>query len=176
MAKEATKHDALYLDCIHCGLCLPSCPTYRVLGTEMDSPRGRIYLMRAYDEGRAKITGTFVEHMSRCLDCRACETVCPSGVHFGHMMEDMRATIVGEQSTHWISRLVLNHVFPYPWRFHLAARSLQLYRHSGLQEFLRTSGLLKRMSPRMAAAEALMPDTGIESGVTLDSYHRADGR
>ena len=63
-----------YLDCVHCGLCLPSCPTYRVLGNEMDSPRGRIYLMRAYDEGRTTITDSFVEHMFRCLDCRACET------------------------------------------------------------------------------------------------------
>ena len=69
-----------WLDCVHCGLCLSACPTYRVLGNEMDSPRGRIYLMRALDEGRAEITDTFVEHMFRCLDCRACETACPSGV------------------------------------------------------------------------------------------------
>ena len=71
----------------------------------MDSPRGRIYLMRAFDEGRAKITDSFVEHMFRCLDCRACETACPSGVHFGHMMEEMRGKIVEERPAHWIARL-----------------------------------------------------------------------
>lgn len=167
--------DKLYLDCIHCGLCLPSCPTYRVLGNEMDSPRGRIYLMRAYDEGRTNITASFVEHMFRCLDCRACETVCPSGVHFGHMMEEMRAGIVEQRPAHWLSRLVLNHVFPYPWRFQLASRLLELYRHSGLQGMVRETGLLKRLAPRMAAAEALMPQIGFEQGVAPDSLYRAEG-
>lgn len=166
----------LYLDCIHCGLCLSSCPTYRVLGSEMDSPRGRIYLMRAFDEGRAKITDTFVEHMFRCLDCRACETACPSGVHFGHMMEEMRGKIVDERSAHWISRLVLKHVFPYPWRFQLAARMMGIYRQSGIQDFVRETGLLERVAPRLAAAEAMMPDCGIDSGVTLDSFYAAEGK
>jgi glycolate oxidase iron-sulfur subunit len=147
-----------------------------VLGSEMDSPRGRIYLMRAYDEGRAKITDTFVEHMFRCLDCRACESACPSGVHFGEMMENMRAKVVVERPAHWLSRLTLKHVFPYPWRFQLAARALQLYRLSGLQGFVRATGLLERAAPRMAAAEALMPEVDIESGVTLDSFHRAEGK
>lgn len=164
----------LYLDCVHCGLCLPSCPTYRVLGNEMDSPRGRIYLMRAYDEGRTKITDTFVEHMFRCLDCRACETACPSGVHFGHMMEEMRGKIVDERPANWIAQLMLKHVFPYPWRFQLAARALQLYGQSGFQGFLRETGLLKRLAPRMAAAEMLMPEIGIESGVTMDSRYPAE--
>jgi glycolate oxidase iron-sulfur subunit len=166
----------LYLDCIHCGLCLSSCPTYRVLGSEMDSPRGRIYLMRAFEEGRAKITDSFVEHMFRCLDCRACETACPSGVHFGHMMEEMRGRIVDERPANWITRAVLKHVFPYPWRFQLAARLLQLYRASGIQSFVRETGLLKRVMPEMAAAEALMPEVGVESGLTLDSFHRAQGK
>lgn len=175
MVKEGTKHPELYLDCVHCGLCLPSCPTYRVLGTEMDSPRGRIYLMRAYDEGRTKITESFVEHMFRCLDCRACETACPSGVHFGEMMESMRAEIVTERSTHWLSRLVLKHVFPYPWRFDLASRALHLYRQSGFQGFVRSTGLLERLAPKVAMAEALMPDVEIERGVALESFHRAEG-
>jgi glycolate oxidase iron-sulfur subunit len=171
-----THKPPLYLDCIHCGLCLSSCPTYRVLGSEMDSPRGRIYLMRAFDEGRAKITDSFVEHMFRCLDCRACETACPSGVHFGQMMEDMRGKIVEDRSAHWIARVVLNHVFPYPWRFQLASRMLQLYRVSGVQSFVRSSGLLHRVSPRMAAAEALMPDVEMERGLPLDTHYRAEGK
>src|SRR5262245_14140054 len=162
VSQSATEKPLLYLDCIHCGLCLSSCPTYRVLGSEMDSPRGRIYLMRAFDEGRAKITDSFVEHMFRCLDCRACETACPSGVHFGPMMEEMRGKIVEERSAHWIARLVLNHVFPYPRRFQLVSRTLQLYQALGIQGFVRWTGLLNRIAPRMAAAEALMPDVGIE--------------
>jgi glycolate oxidase iron-sulfur subunit len=170
------KKAPLYLDCIHCGLCLSSCPTYRVLGSEMDSPRGRIYLMRAFDEGRAKITDSFVEHMFRCLDCRACETACPSGVHFGHMMEEMRGTIVEQQPPHWITRLVLRHIFPYPRRFQLVSRMLQLYRAVGVQSLVRSTGLLKRIAPRMSAAEALMPDLEIERGVPLNSHYRAEGQ
>ena len=165
----------LYLDCIHCGLCLSSCPTYRVLGSEMDSPRGRIYLMRAFDEGRAKITDSFVEHMFRCLDCRACETACPSGVHFGHMMEEMRGTITEQRPAHWITRFVLRHIFPYPRRFQLASRMLQLYRAIGVQSLVRSTGLLKRIAPRMAAAEALMPDLGMQRGVPLNTQYRAQG-
>jgi glycolate oxidase iron-sulfur subunit len=172
----ANETDKLYLDCIHCGLCLSSCPTYRVLGSEMDSPRGRIYMMRAFDEGRAKITDSFVEHMFRCLDCRACETACPSGVHFGHMMEEMRGKIIEDRPAHWLARLILKHVFPYPMRFHVASRMLQLYRVSGVQSLVRTTGLLRWFAPRMAAAEALMPEIGIESGVQLDSFYRAEGK
>jgi len=142
----------------------------------MDSPRGRIYLMRAFDEGRAKITDSFVEHMFRCLDCRACETACPSGVHFGHMMEEMRGKIVEQQPAHWIARLVLNHVFPYPGRFQFASRMLQLYRTTGVQRFVRATGLLRRIAPKMAAAEALMPDVEMERGVALNSQYVAEGR
>src|SRR5215467_7548890 len=166
----------LYLDCIHCGLCLSSCPTYRVLGSEMDSPRGRIYLMRAYEEGRAKTTDSFVEHMFRCLDCRACETACPSGVHFGHMMEEMRGRIIDDRSAHWMARLMLNHVFPVPWRFQLAARGLQLYRALGIQAVVRGTGLLKWIAPRMAKAEALMPEIRLESGLTPGTTYRAEGK
>lgn len=176
MPKSSISEDlSLYLDCVHCGLCLPSCPTYRVLGSEMDSPRGRIYFMRAYDEGRAKITDSFIEHMFRCLDCRACETACPSGVHFGQMMEEMRGKIAAEQPPHWFLRLLLEHVFPYPWRFQFVSRLLQVYAHSDLQGFIRESGFLSRMAPRIAATEALMPDTEFESGLPLGSRYRGEG-
>ncbi len=165
-----------YLDCIHCGLCLSSCPTYRVLGTEMDSPRGRIYLMRAFAEGRTRITDTFVDHMSTCLVCRACETACPSGVRFGNMMEEMRGHIVGERPPNRVLRLLLNHVFPYPGRFHVAARLLQLYRKSGLSGLLRTTGLLKRFAPSYAAAEEMTPEVELASGVRPGNVYRAPGR
>jgi glycolate oxidase iron-sulfur subunit len=132
--------------------------------------------MRAYDEGRAKITDSFIEHMFRCLDCRACETACPSGVHFGHMMEEMRGKIVADRQAHWIARLMLNHVFPHPWRFQFVSRMLQLYRATGIQTLVRTTRLLKAIAPRMAAAESLMPEIGIESGVPLGSNYAAEGK
>jgi glycolate oxidase iron-sulfur subunit len=141
----------------------------------MDSPRGRIYLMRALDEGRARITDTFVEHMFRCLDCRACETVCPSGVHFGQMMEDTRAEIVQQRPAHWIARLMLRHVFPYPRRFHLASRLLQIYQRTGMQSAIRATGLLKLVAPAMAKAEALMPDLALERGVAVGKTYPAEG-
>jgi glycolate oxidase iron-sulfur subunit len=146
-----------------------------VLGSEMDSPRGRIYLMRALDEGRAQITDSFSEHMFRCLDCRACETACPAGVHFGQMMEDTRAEIVRQRPAHWLARLMLQHVFPYRWRFHLASRLLQFYQHSGMQWAVRATGLLKFFAPGMAKAETLMPDLPVESGVALGQTYPADG-
>jgi len=141
----------------------------------MDSPRGRIYLMRALDEGRAQITDSFSEHMFRCLDCRACETACPAGVHFGQMMEDTRAEIVRKRPAHWIARLMLQHVFPHRWRFHLAARLLQFYQMSGLQTAVRATGLLKTFAPAMAKSEQLMPELPIESGLTLGHTYPAEG-
>src|ERR1700726_1978338 len=83
----------LMRQCIHCGFCLPTCPTYAVLGVEMDSPRGRIYQMQAVAEGRMAISPEFVEHMYCCLGCRACETACPSGVQFGKLIEAAREQI-----------------------------------------------------------------------------------
>jgi glycolate oxidase iron-sulfur subunit len=92
------------------------------------------------------------------------------------MMEEMRGRIVNERPAHWISRLMLKHVFPYPSRFQLATRMLQIYGQSGIQAFVRSTGLLERLAPQWAKAEALMPDINFESGVTLDSHYRAEGR
>src|SRR5438034_5123445 len=83
----------LMRQCIHCGFCLPTCPTYAVLCVEMDSPRGRIYQMQAVAEGRMEISPAFVDHMYCCLGCRACETACPSGVQFGKLIEAAREQI-----------------------------------------------------------------------------------
>src|ERR1700728_2130123 len=80
----------LFLDCVHCGLCTSACPTYVELGTEMDSPRGRIYLMRAVTDGRSELTAEVQRHLDLCLDCRACESACPSGVQYGKLIEPFR--------------------------------------------------------------------------------------
>src|SRR6185312_5814472 len=83
--------------CVHCGLCLASCPTFAELGTEMDSPRGRIFLIKSLAEGRIGLSDSTVEHLSLCLDCRACETACPSGVPYGQLIEAAKAEIERQQ-------------------------------------------------------------------------------
>ncbi|HWP86050.1 MAG TPA: (Fe-S)-binding protein [Terriglobia bacterium] len=150
----------LYNRCVHCGLCLNACPTYRELGVEMDSPRGRIYQMIAVDEGRLPIGESFVRHMDLCLDCRACETACPSGVEYGKLIEAARAQIERHYRRPWLERLarriVFHHLFPSPAALRLAGWLLRLYQSSGLQQMIRRSGWLKDF-PRLAELEALAP-------------------
>ena len=146
---------------------LPSCPTYRVLGSEMDSPRGRIYLMRALDEGRAQITDTFVEHMFRCLDCRACETACPVRRAFRpHDGRDARRDrrpasgaldcAADAPARFSVSLAISSRVAP--------AAALSALGHAGC---CAGDGIAEAFAPGMATAEALMPELPIESGVTL---------
>src|SRR5437016_2373270 len=104
------------LTCVHCGLCLPACPTYRQLGNENDSPRGRVYLMRGVVEGKLDIRDAFISHIDLCLGCRACEPVCPSGVPYGHLLEAARAEVSKAKSARGsiserILRFALNNVF-----------------------------------------------------------------
>jgi glycolate oxidase iron-sulfur subunit len=147
--------------CVHCGLCLPHCPTFRELRVETASPRGRLHLMRALGEGRVEATDTFVSHMSLCLDCRACEAACPTGVKFGHLMEATRAEVQARRPRTGAARilgwLVFKQVFPYPARLALFASLLRAYQRSGLQWLVRTSGLLKRLPGQLDEAEALLP-------------------
>lgn len=147
------------LDCVHCGICLPHCPTYRVLQQEMDSPRGRIYLMRAAGEGRIGLTENFVTHMDRCLGCRACESACPSGVPFGRLLEQVRGQIERRVprplSRRLLGRLILG-LFPSRRRLAVALRLLGLYQRTGLQRLVQRAGLL-RAWPRLAALEATLP-------------------
>jgi glycolate oxidase iron-sulfur subunit len=151
------------LDCIHCGMCLPACPTYVVLGNEMDSPRGRIYLIRAASEGRIAITPGFVKHMDSCLLCRACETACPSSVQFGSLMEATRGQIerhyarpLGER----MLRRCIFSLFPHPGRLRVAVTALRVYQRMGLQALFRGTGLLRALSPRLAMMDALLPPPG----------------
>jgi len=147
--------------CIHCGLCLDKCPTYRDLSTEMDSPRGRIYLIKAVDEGRLAMTPNFVKHMDLCLDCRACETACPSHVQFGDLMEKARGQIARCIPRPWpervLRRLVFQELFPHPWRLEQLCRALRWYQRLGLPDVLRRLGLFDLLPAHLKGMEAMLP-------------------
>jgi len=154
---DAEAFEGLYR-CVHCGLCLQACPTYRELRVETDSPRGRLYLMRNLVEGRLELNEGVVTHMERCLVCRACETACPSGVPFGHLMELTRDHVRQEwprpAASNAIRRLVLRGIFPHPERLRALGALARLYQRSGLQRLVRRSRLLPN---KLADTESLMP-------------------
>jgi glycolate oxidase iron-sulfur subunit len=163
--------------CVHCGICLPQCPTYRVLGEEMDSPRGRIYLMRAAAEGRIGLTPTLARHLDLCLGCRGCESACPSGVPFGQLLEATRAQLVRKgvrapESDHATTRWALE-TFPHPSRLAPLLWGLRFYQASGLQAFVRASGLLAPFR-KLKAMESLLP--AVASSGTLPEFIAARGR
>ncbi len=135
--------------CVHCGLCLNACPTYRELGLEMDSPRGRIYQMVQVKEG-APITPSYIEHIELCLACRACETACPSGVPYGRIVEAARADIEAREPQPWLKRTVRRFVFGHllqsPRTLSAMGAALYLYEASGLQRLVRASGVLNSLA------------------------------
>jgi glycolate oxidase iron-sulfur subunit len=142
----------LFLDCVHCGLCTSSCPTYLELGTEMDSPRGRIYLMRAVTDGRVSAADPEVRrHLDLCLDCRACESACPSGVQYGRLIEPFRLHLARTQPSSAgpgaLQRLALFGLTPYAGRMRLALAPLRWMQRFGLDRLLKRSGL-PRLLPR----------------------------
>jgi len=158
-AADAPSMDGLRA-CVHCGICLPQCPTYRVLGEEMDSPRGRVYLMRAAAEGRAELTPGLARHLDLCLGCRACETACPSGVPFGQLLEATRAQldrkgVRAPESAHATLEWALS-IFPHPDRLGALLWPLRLYQASGLRTLVRASGMLAPFK-RLQAMDALLP-------------------
>jgi glycolate oxidase iron-sulfur subunit len=147
--------------CVHCGLCLPTCPTYAELGTEMDSPRGRIYLIKALAEGRIALTDSVVDHLGLCLDCRACETACPSGVPYGRLIESAKAEIERRRPGGPVRRLFrwlnLRVLLPRPGLLRGAAAGLRLYQRSGLQRLARATGVVRLLPGVLPAWEALLP-------------------
>ena len=151
--------------CVHCGLCLNACPTYRELGLEMDSPRGRIYQMIQVSTGKAKLDNSYVEHLDLCLACRACETACPSGVPYGRLIEAARTEIADARPRPLLMRLAFKHLLPSRFNLQLVARLLWLYQVSGLQTLVRKLGLIPR---GLAGVEALSP--AIEMPTFFESY------
>ena len=149
------------LQCVHCGFCLPTCPTYAELGQEPDSPRGRIYLIKALADGRAALTDSLAKHLSLCLGCRACESACPSGVPYGHLIEAGRAELEARRPGSLWRRLARRAAFdgllPRPALLRAGARALRGYQQSGLQRLVRGSGLLRLFPASLAASERLLP-------------------
>ena len=151
---------ALVADCVHCGFCLPTCPTYLLWGRETDSPRGRIALIKGGLAGETTITDRFIHHFDTCLGCMACVTACPSGVQYDKLIEATRPQIerrgdrtLGDR----LFRRIIFGLFPYPGRLRLAAVTLWAYQRLGLQQLVRATGLLHLLPARLRAMEAVLP-------------------
>ena len=162
----STTHDAgidyeLFLDCVHCGLCTSACPTYVELGDENDSPRGRIYLMRAVTDGRIELDAQVKRHLDLCLDCRACESACPSGVQYGKLIEPFRIhmerTGASANDLGWLLRFLLFKVTPYAGRMRLALAPARFMQWTGIDWLLRKIGFFKLLPPSLRQFHDLLP-------------------
>ena len=150
----------LLADCVHCGFCLPPCPTYALWSRETDSPRGRIHLMKVAVEGKAAITPEYARHFDTCLGCMACVTACPSGVQYDKLIEAARPQIerhVERPLADRLFRRLIFSLFPYPGRLRWIALKLWAYQRLGLQRLARASGLLGLLPARLRAMEAVAP-------------------
>jgi glycolate oxidase iron-sulfur subunit len=161
---RSAEYRARLNQCSHCGLCLETCPTYAVGRVEMDSPRGRIVLMRAAADGRVApedLCGAFAEHIDLCLGCRACETVCPSGVEYGALVEPVRLMLAEGQRDglggHAVRWLALRQLLPHAGRLRTIARLARLYQAAGLQRAVRAAAVQRLLPAEVRAAEALLP-------------------
>jgi glycolate dehydrogenase iron-sulfur subunit len=144
--RDVVDYDLLF-DCVHCGLCLESCPTYVITRAEMDSPRGRIYLMKALAEGRLDLDHDAVRHLDLCLECRGCETACPSGVRYGRLIEHARGYIEQNWRRSIKERLrnrIIRAIFPYPARLRAVLAPLKFAERHGMRR------LLRRLAPASA--------------------------
>ncbi|MCI0388001.1 MAG: 4Fe-4S dicluster domain-containing protein [Acidobacteria bacterium] len=152
--------------CIHCGLCLPSCPTYQQVGNENDSPRGRIYLMRAVAEGRLDADSkSFSRHIDLCLGCRACETACPAGVRYGFLLESARETLLKQRKIgrgglqKMMLRIALRRIFPYPQRLEKVFEFSRRLRSNRLVKFILEKGIARKISSKADFALSLLMTT-----------------
>ena len=144
------------LSCIRCGACLPACPTYRVHGVETQSPRGRIALMRAVAEGTLEPSQSFLSHMYNCLDCRACQSVCPVGIRIGERAVEARVVMEEARGHPWLKRLILRGIVPRPRLMDLGRQAGRLYQRSGLQALVRNTPLHRLLPGPLGPMEALL--------------------
>lgn len=151
-----------WADCVHCGMCLESCPTYEVTGQEQHSPRGRIHLIKSVAEGKLVVNEQFMDPVFQCLDCRACTTACPADVDVGGLIEEARGQIrqaiplKGWKKT--ASKFFLEDLFPYPDRMNTLGGLLKFYQKSGIQKVVRKTGLINVMPQHLVEMEAIMPE------------------
>jgi len=176
---EPRTYRDLISDCVHCGFCLPACPTYVSWGNEMDSPRGRIDLMKGVHDGVIALDASVSAHFDACLGCMACVTACPSGVRYDLLIESTRATIETQVPRTPLDRAFRNLMFalmPYPDRLRLLAIPLIAYAKSGLQDIVRRSGVLRGLPPRIAQLDALLPPlTFADLGRNVPAFTKAGG-
>ena len=151
----------LFLDCVHCGLCTSACPTYVELGDENDSPRGRIYLMRAVTDGRLALDDKVTGHLELCLDCRACESACPSGVQYGRLIEPFRIGMekAGQRRENLgpLQRFLLYRFTPYARRMRWALAPARLMQWTGLDALAKRLGLLNLMPRSLRQLHEMLP-------------------
>lgn len=147
--------------CVHCGLCLDACPTYQETGNEAQSPRGRVYLIKSVAEGKLDINDSFIDPVFRCLDCRACETACPSGVQVGTLIEEARGQVRQARPLTGVKGMIsdtfLKRIFPYPNRLRTIGKLTRFYQKSGLQTLARGTGVMKLFPQHLRELEAAMP-------------------
>jgi glycolate oxidase iron-sulfur subunit len=170
----------LFLDCVHCGLCTSACPTYLERGDENDSPRGRIYLMRAVTDGRLALNQEVRRHLELCLDCRACETACPSGVQYGKLIEPFRVAMeqTGDgagKSNDWFHRWILFGLFPYPARLRAALAPARIAQKLGLMKLAEATGLTRLLPSRLRQLVQMLPPAA-KSEPQLPEFLPAIGR
>ncbi|HEX9413567.1 MAG TPA: heterodisulfide reductase-related iron-sulfur binding cluster [Ktedonobacterales bacterium] len=169
----------LIADCVHCGFCLPACPTYALWGEEMDSPRGRIYLMKLATEGQIGLTADFTRHMDQCLGCMACVTACPSGVQFDKLIETTRAQIerrYARTSQDRAFRSLLFALFPYPNRLRALVPLLWLYQRAGMERLLASPLAQRYMPKRLLGMERVLPPVRLRpTTAKIPVFTRAQG-
>ncbi|MGC8643183.1 MAG: 4Fe-4S dicluster domain-containing protein, partial [Isosphaeraceae bacterium] len=150
-----------YQECVHCGLCTASCPTYVETANENDSPRGRIYLMRAVTDGRLVLGPDVRRHLELCLDCRACESACPSGVRYSTLIEPFKIALQKDAPASarasLLERIILHHLFPYAGRVKAALAPARWLQKLGVLDWAEKSGLMKVLPPTLRRMAAMLP-------------------
>ncbi|MEW5897835.1 MAG: (Fe-S)-binding protein [Bacillota bacterium] len=171
--------EELYLRCVHCGMCVRNCPAFQETGLEMDSPRGRVQLLRGFSRGELAATPGLFRTAWDCLDCRACEAACPSGVRPGLLVEEARDRLNRFEKRrgagHFLQELAMRFLFPYPGRLELAGRLLRFYQRSGLRTAVRRLGILRLFPPAVREMERILPEIPARTARAILADAKANG-